>query len=162
MPEKQRKATVLGGLALVAALAVGGCGSSPAAPPPPPPPTTTVPTTPPTTDPAIVEPTTATPDPPPVVTPKDGTNVKACADGSCEVAIDGPRTFRVLGFTAKATPGPGSISLDVENQDISQSSNGPVTEPGQLGGVGSGGVNVDYAFTGLDAQGRPVLTFTRG
>ena len=75
--------------------------------------------------------------------------------------IEGIRGFSPALFT-QPTPGPGSISLDVENQDISQSSNWPVTEPGQLGGVGSGGVNVDYAFTGLDAQGRPVLTFTRG
>jgi hypothetical protein len=153
-----RRAAWAAGPVVSVALVIAGCGSAAAPPPAPSPaPATTVAAPPPTTE---TPTTSAAPPPLPVVTAADGTNVKACSDGTCEVAIDGPRTFRVLSFTATATPGPGSIALHLESDLVSQDS-GTMTEPGPAGGVGANGQNTDYSFVGQDPQGRPVVRFTR-
>ncbi|WP_205669032.1 hypothetical protein [Amycolatopsis suaedae] len=84
--------------ALAAVLALAGCGSAaPAAAPPPPPPPPSAPPPPPPPP----SPTTTTPTAPPK--PADGTNLRACTDGACEVEIKEGDVIR-FGKQVKATP----------------------------------------------------------
>jgi hypothetical protein len=89
---------------LLAILLAAGCGNSVAglasagsftAPP-----TTTTTTT---SSSAPVTTTTTTTTPPPPATAADGTNYKACRDGTCEVAIGGPVKIAVDGGTFNVT-----------------------------------------------------------
>ncbi|MDL5158261.1 hypothetical protein [Actinomycetospora termitidis] len=164
MPEvTSRIGPVAGGVALLVALTVAGCGSPTPPPAPPASPTTVSPAAlPPAASPTTTPAPTTTRAALPVVTARDGTNVKACADGACEVAIDGPSTFRVGDFRTTVTPGADGVAVRVV---FPSGTVGTTT----LSGVGPGGsfstssgLRVQAGLAGRDDRGRPVVTFSRG
>ncbi|MEV4753582.1 hypothetical protein AB0J86_00465 [Micromonospora sp. NPDC049559] len=81
---------------LAATVLAGGCGSSRENPGPAASPTATVGATPGSVEPTPTPSPTVPPAPSPV-TAADGTNHRACADGTCEVAVSRPGTIRLGG-----------------------------------------------------------------
>ncbi|MBP2473199.1 hypothetical protein JOF53_002071 [Crossiella equi] len=95
--------------------AIATACATPAEPRQPTPPASSSPTPPPTSP---APPTTPPPPPPPVAPPplpvaKDGTNLRACLDGTCEVLITKPATVR---FNGKH--GVGSLHVEVTPEGV--------------------------------------------
>jgi hypothetical protein len=133
--------------AAMIALAVGGCGSTDNAD------DTSSPSRQ-TSKPAPAPPSSAQPS----VSAADGRDVRACADGNCEIAVTGPVTFRFKGPAGPATlsvteVGPNKVEYTVKSGN--GRTNGGATGPGQ-GCItvlrSNGGGN---SCGGLDAATRP-------
>jgi hypothetical protein len=100
-------------------------------------------------------PSTSTPPPPPNKSPdeaEDGTDLAACADGDCEVAITGAATVTVGDFAFDLTVAGGEVTMV---EDFPGGGSGT----SRMGGVGavtsirtSGGTTVTMTVTGLHSD----------
>lgn len=148
-PSPRTAAKLAAALAAVATLT--GCGSEapPAAAPitAAPPPTTAPPTT--TTTP---QPAATTSPPPP--TPADGTNLGACADGTCEVEVKAGDVIRI-GNQVKATPKISALTiLDVGTENLTVNISGGMTTTVSGGITMNNALNLDTLHLG---DGRAVI-----
>ncbi|MGC7100131.1 hypothetical protein ACPZ19_36080, partial [Amycolatopsis lurida] len=133
-----------------AVLSLAGCGTEapPAAAPTTPPPTVPSPTA------ATPPPTTTTTTSPPPPTPADGTNLGACADGTCEVEVKAGDVIRI-GNQVKATPKIGALTiLEVGDNGLTVSISGGMTTTVSGGITINDALNLDTLHAG---DGRAVI-----
>ena len=142
-----RRLLVAAGLTVTAPLILSAC--APAAPPvAAPPPATSTPEVP--TSPVEPPPTTVAPLP----LARDGSNLKACQSGHCQVLISGPTTLTVRELTLTATPNSGGVTVSGSDANDNQVQIG--TSTGGSNTISLGGHSVTVRVLGVQGE-RAVL-----